>query len=178
MPGYLSPAEYNVTFYGLATASMLIPVSAPVPVYANTTTVVTVNPVQEGSLRIETSPAVDAIVYVNGTAMDPWGDWVSLAPGSYKVSFQNLTGLFTLAPTTVSVTAGATTVVTGYYNNGTTHVTAAPVAGQFGGGLGWSPGPASEGASGPGVVAVFFPAIGLGSAAACLPERARGRSRS
>jgi sugar lactone lactonase YvrE len=118
--GFRSPSDYNVTFYGIVGGSKLVPIDTPIPVYVNTTTVVTIDFAQEGQLKINTSPATDAVVYVNGSAMDPWGDWVSLVPAKYTVSFQSIAGLQTPQPVTVSVIAGAQTTVTGYYNNGTT----------------------------------------------------------
>jgi hypothetical protein len=122
VPEFISPAYYNVTFFGLVSGSKLIPVNSLVPVYANTTTVVTINMTQEGLLKIDTSPPTDAIIYVNGSAMEPWGVWVSLAPAKYTISFQAISGLTTPQTVTVQVKAGAQTTVTGYYNNGTTSV--------------------------------------------------------
>ena len=111
-----------MTFVGLVSGSESVPTRFPIPVYTNTTTVVTINFVQEGTLKINTSPPTDAVVFVNGSAMDPWGDWVSLIPAKYTVSFQSISGLTTPNTVTVAVSSGVQTTVTGFYNNGTTKV--------------------------------------------------------
>jgi hypothetical protein len=120
VPMFSDPAFYNITFFGQVAGSKLVPTNSPIPVYANTTTVVSIPFVEEGTLKIDTSPATNALIYVNGTAMDPWGDWVSLVPAEYTVSFQAISGLTTPQTVTVAVKPGAQTTVTGDYNNGTT----------------------------------------------------------
>jgi len=70
---------------------------------------------QVGYLHVTTNPPVPATIYVNEVAMDDWDVWVSFAPGSYTVSFGDAPGYTKPAEQVVTVTAGATTNVTGNY---------------------------------------------------------------
>ncbi len=70
-----------------------------------------------GLLRVTTSPAVPAQILVDGVLRDSWGlAWVKLAPGSHTVSFTHVEGWTEPAPQTVTITAGATAVVTGTFS--------------------------------------------------------------
>lgn len=69
-----------------------------------------------GFLRVVTDPPVPANIYVNGQVANAFGMWTDLRPGSYKVCFGPAPGF--VAPPCQSgktVTAGATTLVTGTY---------------------------------------------------------------
>jgi hypothetical protein len=81
-----------------------------------------------GYLRAVTSPAVNAMIWVDGQARNNWGlDWVKVAPGSRTVCFGP--ALDTTAPSCSvhQVTAGATTEVTGAFTaNGFLRVQTSP----------------------------------------------------
>ena len=70
-----------------------------------------------GYLRATTSPAVNAMISVDGLPRNTWGlDWVKLSVGSHQVCFGP--ALATTAPTscqTATIANGATTVLTGTY---------------------------------------------------------------
>ncbi len=69
-----------------------------------------------GLLRVTTSPALPAQILVDGVLRDSWGlTWLKLAPGSHTVSFTHVEGWSEPAPQTVTITAGATTVVAGTF---------------------------------------------------------------
>lgn len=70
----------------------------------------------DGLLRVTTSPALPSQISINGTPVDSWGlNWLQLSPGSYTVSYSHVEGFTEPAPQTVTVTAGATTTVTGTF---------------------------------------------------------------
>ena len=85
-------------------------------VTAGATSSIAVNYVLKGSLRVVTSPAVPAVIKVNGVVANVYGMWAPKPVGSYTVCFGPVAGK-TAPPcqTGVSVTAGATTTVTGTY---------------------------------------------------------------
>jgi hypothetical protein len=85
-------------------------------------------PANLGELRVTSSPAVPSQVLVDGVPRDTWGlSWLKLPPGSYTVSFAHVQGWTEPAPTTVTVTAGAATTVTGSFTQrGTLRVTTSP----------------------------------------------------
>jgi predicted outer membrane repeat protein len=69
-----------------------------------------------GFLRVMSGPALPTQVSIDGVIADSWGlNWVELAPGSHTVSFGHVEGFADPAPQTVTVTAGATTTVTGTF---------------------------------------------------------------
>jgi hypothetical protein len=74
-------------------------------------------PGSTGLLRVTTSPAVPSQISVDGVPMDSWGlNWVKLAPGQHTVSFSEVDGYAAPADQAVTVTAGATTTVTGAFS--------------------------------------------------------------
>ena len=81
-----------------------------------------------GLLRVQTSPAVPAQILLNGVPLTDWGlDWVKLAPGTYTVSFSNVSNFTSPPPQVVTVTAGNTTTVTGtFITRGWLRVTTSP----------------------------------------------------
>lgn len=69
-----------------------------------------------GYLRVVTDPAVPSQIVIDGTRRSTWSTtWVEMAPGTYDLSFTDVPGFLTPAPTTVSVTAGQTTTVNGNF---------------------------------------------------------------
>jgi len=69
-----------------------------------------------GLLRVTTSPAVPSQITVDGNIADTWGlNWLEIAPGSHTICFSWVQGYSTPACQTVTVTAGATTTVTGSF---------------------------------------------------------------
>jgi hypothetical protein len=89
----------------------------------------------KGLLRVTTSPAVPAQITLtpqggSPSIADSWGlNWLELAPGTYTVTFTQVGGYTQPAPQTVTVTAGATTVVTGAYTQrGSLRATTSPAA--------------------------------------------------
>jgi hypothetical protein len=98
VPGYASPSDQAVV------------------VAANATTNVTGMFTQLGYLHVTTNPPVSGTIYVNGTAMDDGGVWVSLQPGTYTVSFGDVPSNVSPPPQIVTVTAGSTTTIVGQYS--------------------------------------------------------------
>jgi hypothetical protein len=73
--------------------------------------------VPAGMLRVVTSPAVKSTVSANGIIRNDWGlDWTEVPAGQYTVSFSDVPGFITPDPQVVTVTEGATTVVTGVFS--------------------------------------------------------------
>jgi hypothetical protein len=92
-----------------------------------------------GLLRIASSPAVATQITITPQGGSPfladtWGlNWLELAPGSYTVSFSHVQGYTEPAPQTVTITAGATTMVpANFTQRGFLRVTTSPaVAGTI-----------------------------------------------
>jgi hypothetical protein len=95
--GYTAPAPKTVTVTAGATATW----DAPFVVH--------------GSLRVTTSPALAATIFVDGVPRDDWGMWQSMPPGTYTVSFGSVPGYVTPASQTATVTANTLTTKTGTY---------------------------------------------------------------
>jgi hypothetical protein len=78
-----------------------------------------------GLLRLTTSPALPAQISANGVIADAWGlNWLELSPGAYTVHFSHVEGYAEPADQVWTVTAGATTTVTGtFIARGELHVT-------------------------------------------------------
>ena len=91
------------------------PASQTVTVTAGQTTSAVGTFIQQGSLRILTSPALAGTVFVDNVPRDDWGMWQSMPAGSYAVSFGPVPGYTTPAPQSTTVTAGALSTVTGTY---------------------------------------------------------------
>jgi len=110
----LPPGTYTVSFgqgYGYTP-----PAPKTVTVAAGATTTWDAPFVVHGSLRVTTSPALPATIFVNGVPRDDWGMWQSMPPGTYVVSFEAMPGYVTPAHQTVTVTSGTLTAVTGSYS--------------------------------------------------------------
>ncbi len=85
-------------------------------------------------LRVVTSPAVPSQISVDGAIADTWGlEWVKQSPGSHQVCFRAVAGYTAPPCQNVTLTAGATTVVTGTFApRGYLQVTTSPaVASQI-----------------------------------------------
>lgn len=84
-----------------------------------------------GMLRVTTSPAVASQITVDGNITDTYGlNWMEIAPGSHVVCFTAVAGYTTPACQTVTVTAGATTSVTGtFVQRGYLKVVTSPAVG-------------------------------------------------
>ena len=110
----LTAGSHQVCFGALPYA--VAPACTNATVTAGATSSIAVNYVLKGSLRVVTSPAVPAVIKVNGVAANVYGMWAPKPVGSYTVCFGPVAGK-TAPPCQagVSVTAGATTTVTGTY---------------------------------------------------------------
>lgn len=120
VPGLKTPTTILVSQNGLPAVSQAI--TTPIMIVDSQITEVIVNFSPQGNLRVGTSPAVNATLFVNGQPMDNWGFWTYIDPGIYSVSFQTISGLQTPAPIVVTVSASATTHVVGDYSTGVTQV--------------------------------------------------------
>jgi hypothetical protein len=111
--GFQKPTSVSVSQNGAPAVAQ--PLTTPITIVAGQTTDVVANFTQLGNMHIITSPALPVTIAVNGVTLENWGLWTSFPAGSYTVTFGNITGYTTPAPQTVTVTAGATTTVTGTY---------------------------------------------------------------
>ena len=109
----VAPGDYTVGFRGVY--GHTTPSSATVRVTAGQTTTHEGAFQVHGSLRVVTSPALPATIFVDGVPRDDWGMWQSMPPGTYTVSFEPLPGYTTPASQSVVVNAGQLTTVTGTY---------------------------------------------------------------
>ncbi len=109
----LPPGTYTVSFS--QTYGVTPPAPKTVTVTAGATTTWDAPFVVHGSLRVTTSPALPATIFVNGVPRDDWGMWQSMPPGTYNVSFGPVPGYVTAAPKRVTVVAGSLTSVVGQY---------------------------------------------------------------
>lgn len=67
-------------------------------------------------LRVTTSPALPAVISVDGIERDSWGiNWATFPAGSHEVCFGEVLGWAKPACQTVNMTAGNTSTVTGTY---------------------------------------------------------------
>ena len=109
----IAPGPHTVSFKGLY--GLTPPNPSIVTVTAGLTTTVNGVFTAHGSLRIMTSPALPATVFINGIPRDDWGMWQSTLPGTYTVSFGDIAGYVTPAPQVAVVTANLLTTITGTY---------------------------------------------------------------
>jgi hypothetical protein len=70
---------------------------------------------QLGTLRVTTSPAVSATIYVDNVGRNDWGFWSDLAFGNHTVCFGPVPDKVTPPCQTVALSAGSTTAVTGTF---------------------------------------------------------------
>jgi hypothetical protein len=111
----IAPGSHTVCFTWVQGYNT--PACQTVTVTAGAITTVTGTFVQRGVLRVQTSPAAPATIFINGNPSDQWGVWTDLPVGTYTVCF-GMAGTFANTPACQSavVTAGATTVITGTYS--------------------------------------------------------------
>ncbi len=109
----LAPGQYTISFTGIP--GFATPAPQVVNVVAGQTTVVSGAFSRLGTIRALTSPAVGAKVSVDGVARNIWGMWTDVPAGSHQVCFETVSGFAPVPCQTVTVTAGATTTVTGAY---------------------------------------------------------------
>jgi hypothetical protein len=111
----VAPGAHVVSFTDVE--GFTTPADVAVTVVAGTTTVVTGNYVQRGSLQVTTSPAVPATIFVDGSPRDDWGMWTDLPAGSYQVCYGEVDGFTAPACEVTAVTAGALTSITGVFTS-------------------------------------------------------------
>ena len=112
----MSPGTYTISFEPVD--GYITPASVDVIIAAGVTTslvgtyVPGVNAVpagNQGSLRVETSPALPTTIYLNGFPRDDWGiNWVKLQPATYNLYFSEVPGHKTPASVTVNYYPGTT----------------------------------------------------------------------
>jgi len=105
--------SYTVSFTDVQGFST--PADQTVSVVDGATTVVTGSFVERGWLRVSTSPAVPSTISVDGVAMNDFGVWTDVEAGSYEVCYGDVADYTAPGCETVSVSAGATTEVTGTF---------------------------------------------------------------
>lgn len=110
----LSTGSHTVTFSGVP--GYTTPASIPVTITNGGTTTVAGTFAQLGTLRVLTSPAVDATVYVDGVPRNDWGMWTPFSTGSHSVCFGWAAGFNQPVCQTANVVAGSTTTITGTFS--------------------------------------------------------------
>lgn len=110
---FATPVEVEVTYPGQS--AIIQAISEPIAVYAGGTTHVVLYFAQLGNLWVETSPALPATIFLDGNPMNDWSFWVSLEPGEYTVSFEDIDGYITPDPVVVTINPGEMTHVIGEY---------------------------------------------------------------
>ena len=108
------PAGTHQVCFGPAPAATA-PACSSVSVTAGGTTTLTGTYAAKGFLRVVTSPALPATVTVDAQVANAYGIWTPKAPGTYQVCFGALAGYAAPACQSATVTAGATTTITGTY---------------------------------------------------------------
>jgi len=110
----VTPGNHTVRFGDVP--YYVTPPSQNVTIQADEVKVVVGNYVKAGLLKVETSPPVPGVIYVNGTARAAWGlDYLPVIPSIYNVSFGNVNGYVTPQPQIVSVFQDQVTTVVGNY---------------------------------------------------------------
>ncbi len=109
----LPPGTYNLSFTHVE--GWTEPAAQTVTVTAGQDTVVDGVFSRRGSLRVTTSPALPAVVSVDGVPRNDWGMWTDLPTGPHTVCFGPVPG-FTAPPCQpVVLSAGVLTSITGAY---------------------------------------------------------------
>ncbi len=109
----LEPGTYVVSFSDVP--GFTTPDPQTVEVKDGLVTEITGAFVQQGGLRVITSPPDSAVISIDGVPRDSWGVWVTLPPGSYTISFGDVPGHPTPGPQTILVVPGQITLVIGMY---------------------------------------------------------------
>lgn len=110
----LEPGFYDVCFGEVS--GFTRPSCQTVRMSLYDTTTATGTYVQQGLLRVITSPAVPGTIYVDGIERNDWGLWTWLPTGSHQVCFGSVPGYTTPSCKTANLTAGQQTTVTGAYS--------------------------------------------------------------
>jgi hypothetical protein len=111
----IAPGSHTVCFSWIQ--GYQTPPCQTVTVTTGNTTTVEGDFVQNGFLRVETSPAVPGTISVDGNPMDDWGMWTDLPVGPHQVCFGAVQDYTAPACQDVTLTAGNTTTVTGDYTS-------------------------------------------------------------
>lgn len=112
------PGTHTVSFSHVEGFTEPASITSP-EVVSGVTTEVTGYFVARGFLRVITSPATPATIYVDGGPREDWGMWTDIPVGSHTVCFGAVPGVATPVCQTVNVAAGLLTTVTGTYAAGT-----------------------------------------------------------
>ncbi|MGQ0798453.1 MAG: hypothetical protein ACT4OI_11435, partial [Methanobacteriota archaeon] len=118
----MAPGTYTVSFATVYGATPPPPTDVTVVAGQTTTYAGPFN--VHGALRVTTSGAPAATVFVDGIPRNDWGMWQSMEPGTYTVSYESVLGFTSPAAQDVTVTTGVLTEVVGTY----TPVSASPDA--------------------------------------------------
>ena len=105
----ITPGLHEVCFSDMQGWST--PECEEITIVAGATTTVQGNYVQRGTLQVNTSPAIESTILIDGFPANDWGNWTDHAPGDYEVCFSE--ALIVPSCQVVTVTAGANTFVVG-----------------------------------------------------------------
>jgi len=114
----LPPGVYRIRFGDAPeyVGCYVTPPEKRVTIIQDQVTVVVGHYIRGGLLKVETSPAVPSVIYVNGTARAVWGlDYLRLAPGTYLVSFGEVPGFVTPPVQIITIEEDKVTVVVGNF---------------------------------------------------------------
>jgi len=109
----IAPGTHTVSFATVYGATPPPPTRVTVVAGQTTTYAAPFN--VHGSLRVTTSPAVAATVYIDGIPRNDWGIWQSMEPGTYRISFGPLPGFSAPQPQVATVNPNALTLVEAPY---------------------------------------------------------------
>lgn len=109
----VTPGDYELCFTDVT--GFTTPDCQQITISPNATTVAEGVFTPRGYLRVETSPAMPATIFVDGTPRNDWGLWTDVEPGDYEVCYGDVAGFATPACETVTVSAGTTAAATGTY---------------------------------------------------------------
>ncbi len=127
--GFGRPTQISVTQAGVGPVVQSI--SAPISIVEDEITEVIINFTEYGNLHVLTDPAVPATIFVNGWPSEDWGLWTYFPAGDYTVTFGELSSWISPDPEPVTVSAGATTEVTGIYTFDSDNIVVQPPHGLF-----------------------------------------------
>jgi hypothetical protein len=109
----LAPGTYTVAFSHVTGYTEPAPQTVTITSGTMQTVIGTFTP--RGTLRVITSPAVNATVTVDGKPADNWGVWTDMPTGSHQVCFGAVSGYNPPPCQTATLTAGQETDITGTY---------------------------------------------------------------
>ena len=120
----LNPGDHQVCWSDVAGYSR--PACQTVTLAENQTSTAVGAFTQRGYLKVETSPAVPATIYMDGVPMDDWGLYTDVDAASHFVCFGDAATYVVPTCADHAVPAGGTTTVSGTYTN---YPSAAPASG-------------------------------------------------